>query len=86
MSLIGLWSVTADFQGYLRFDRLAGDVVQLCPSSRDGSCKINAVNGGVRRRLGQIGYLGVDLQWKDRLSFNHDAVNTRLQVTSTVAF
>lgn len=85
-SVVGVWSLTADSQAYVRYDRLAGDVVQLCPTERDGTCKINAVNGGLRRRLGQFGYVGVDLQWKDRLSFNDDAVNTRLQVTSTVVF
>jgi hypothetical protein len=84
-SLTGLWSITPQQQAYIRLDRLAGDPVVLCPEEKDGSCKINAVNGGFRQRL-ENSYIGVDLQWKNRLSFNHDAVNTRMQVTWSLLF
>jgi hypothetical protein len=85
-SVTGLWSLSQERQLYVRFDRLAGDTVMLCPQERDGSCKITAVNGGLRQRVGDRGCVEIDLQWKNRLSFNHDAVNTRFQVTSSLLF
>jgi hypothetical protein len=85
-SATGLWALTSGRQVYVRFDRLAGDTIALCPGEKDGTCKINAVNGGLRQRLAEHGVVSADLQWKNRLSFNHDAVNTKLQVTSSLFF
>jgi hypothetical protein len=85
-SVTALWSLSNDRQLYVRFDRLAGDTVTICPDLKDGSCKVNAVNGGLRQRIAEHGLVGVDLQWKNRVSFNSDAVNTRLQITSSLVF
>jgi hypothetical protein len=81
-----LWALTPNSLLYGRFDRFAGDTVRLCPSLKDGSCKINAVNGGVRQTVNGRGFVNVDLQWKNQPSFNYDAVNTALQVSVGVVF
>jgi hypothetical protein len=85
-TLSGLWSFSANTQAYLRFDRLGGDTIQLCPQSKDGSCKSNSVNGGVRWIVAQYGIFGIDVQRKDRVSHDRNGVNTRLQVTSGIVF
>jgi hypothetical protein len=85
-TLTALWELDRDRLLYFRVDRLAGDAMFVCPDAKDGGCKINAVNGGFRQRLGTRGDVTLDLQWKDRLSFGYDAVNTRAQVTSSLRF
>ena len=86
-SLTALWSLDTRRQVYVRVDALAGDNVgSNCPDDDRGGCDIRAVNGGFRQRVGSNGDIAVDVQWKDRLSFNHDAVNTRVQITSSVRF
>jgi hypothetical protein len=85
-TVTALWELDRDRLVYIRFDRLAGDAMFVCPDAKDGGCKINAINGGFRQRLGSRGDVTLDLQWKDRLSFGYDAVNTRAQVTSSVRF
>ena len=72
-------------QAYVRFDRLAGDIVQLCPDEKDGSCKINAVNGGFGSAL-ETRPCWRRHSVEERLSFNQEPVNTRLQITSSLVF
>jgi hypothetical protein len=81
-----LWALTPRSQLYGRFDRFAGDTVRLCPSLKDGGCKINAVNGGLRQTVNGRGFVNLDLQWKNQPSFNYDAINTALQVSMGVIF
>jgi hypothetical protein len=85
-TVTALWEIDRQRLLYFRVDRLAGDAMVLCPEDKDGGCKINAINGGFRQRIGSRGDVTLDLQWKDRLSFGNDAVNTRAQVTSSLRF
>jgi hypothetical protein len=85
-SVSALWALTPRAQAYVRVDRLVGDTFELCPEVKDQNCIINGVNGGLRWNLSQIGTIGVDVQWKSRVSHDDDAVNTRLQITSGITF
>jgi hypothetical protein len=60
------------------FDEVAGDPM----TGRTA----HAFDVGYRRAVGDAGHLGVDVQHKSALTFNDDAVNTRIQVTLGLEF
>ncbi|MGH9629916.1 MAG: porin [Bryobacteraceae bacterium] len=63
---------------YGRFDWFRNDPVT--------SGSVHAWNIGYFRTVGEHGRVGVDYQWKNRLSFNDDRLNTRLQITWNVIY
>ncbi len=63
---------------YGRFDWFRNDPVT--------SGSVHAWNVGYFRTLSQNGRIGVDYQWKNRLSYNDDRLNTRLQITWNVLY
>ncbi len=63
---------------YSRYDRFNGDPVS--------GQNVRAFNVGYFRLIGESSRIAVDYQFKDRLSSNDDAVNTRLQLTWGVTF
>ncbi|MBI1747870.1 MAG: hypothetical protein HYR55_14980 [Acidobacteria bacterium] len=63
---------------YARYDQFNGDSVT--------GQNVRAFNFGYFRRIGDISRISIDYQFKNRLSFNDDGVNTRLQATWGVIF
>ncbi len=63
---------------YGRFDWFENDPVT--------SDSVHAWNVGYFRTVGERGRVGVDYQWKNRLSYNDDRLNTRLQITWNVIY
>ena len=63
---------------YGRFDWFRNDPVT--------SRSVHAWDVGYFRTLGEGGRIGVDYQWKSRLSYNDDRLNTRLQITWNVLY
>jgi hypothetical protein len=63
---------------YVRYDQFNNDPVT--------TLNVRAVNFGYFRDLGIPGRVGIDYQWKNRLSFNDDAINSRLQLTWAATF
>ncbi len=63
---------------YGRFDWFRNDPVT--------SHSVHAWNVGYFRTLSESGRIGVDYQWKNRLSYNDDRLNTRLQITWNVLY
>ncbi|MBI3951611.1 MAG: hypothetical protein HY314_14260 [Acidobacteria bacterium] len=63
---------------YARYDQFNGDPVT--------GQNVRAFNFGYFRWLGESARIGLDYQFKNRLSFNDDAVNTKLQVTWGMTF
>jgi hypothetical protein len=61
---------------YGRFDWFRNDPVT--------ARSVQAWNVGYFRTVGDHGRVGIDYQWKNRLSYNDDRLNTRLQVTWNV--
>jgi hypothetical protein len=73
-----LYRISSADQAYARFDILSGDPVT--------GEQARATDVGYVRTLDGHARLGVNWQWKNRPTFNDDAVNTRLQVTLGVVF
>ena len=73
-----LYRISGADQVYARFDILSGDPVT--------AEEARATDVGYVRTLDEHARLGVNWQWKNRPTFNDDAVNTRLQVTLGVVF
>jgi hypothetical protein len=63
---------------YGRFDWFRNDPVT--------SRSVRAWNVGYFRTISESGRVGVDYQWKNRLSYNDDRLNTRLQITWNVIY
>jgi hypothetical protein len=63
---------------YARYDQFNGDPVS--------GQNVRAFNFGYFRLLGEQARIGLDYQFKNRLSFNDDAVNTKLQLTWGITF
>ena len=63
---------------YARYDQFNGDPVT--------GQNVRAFNFGYFRLLGEQARIGLDYQFKNRLSFNDDAVNARLQITWGMTF
>ena len=74
----GLFRLTSADQLYARYDMLFGDPVT--------GQNVRAANAGYLRFLGERARVGVNYQWKNRPTFNDDAVNTRFQTTFGVVF
>ncbi len=77
-ALFATYQLTAKDNIYARYDQFNGDPV----TGRN----VRAFNIGYFRTLGESARIGVDYQFKNRLSFNDDAVNTRLHVTWNITF
>jgi hypothetical protein len=63
---------------YGRFDSFTNDPVT--------SDSVHAWNAGYLRTVGDSGRIGIDYQWKNRLSYNDDRLNTRLQITWGISY
>lgn len=61
---------------YWRYDQFNGDPVS--------GLNVKAFNFGYLRAIGKNSRIGIDYQFRNRVSFNDDDVNTRLQVTWNV--
>lgn len=77
-ALFATYQLTTKDNVYARYDQFNGDPV----TGRN----VRAFNIGYFRTLGESARIGVDYQFKNRLSFNDDAVNTRLHVTWNITF
>lgn len=77
-AIFGTVQLTDSDNVYARYDQFNGDPV----SGRT----IRAFNFGYFRGIGESSRIGIDYQFKNRLSFNDDAVNTRLQATWGITF
>lgn len=75
-ALFSMLRLTPDDHVYARYDRLTGDPVY--------GYDVRAYNVGYLRRLGPHARLGVDYQFKNRLTANDDALNSRLQISLNV--
>jgi len=75
-ALLATFRLAAKDNIYARYDRFNGDPVT--------GLNVRAFNFGYFRLLGESARIGFDYQFKDHLSFNDDAINTRLQVTFSV--
>jgi hypothetical protein len=78
VAVAGLVRLSDVAQAYGRFDMLSGDPVT--------GERASAVDVGVVRVLDEHSRIGVNWQWKNRPTFNDDAINTRVQVTLGVVF
>lgn len=76
--LFTTYQVTRKDGLYARYDQLNGDPVT--------GLNVRAFNFGYNRFFGESSRLGIDYQFKNRLSFNDDVVNTRLQLTWGITF
>lgn len=72
------YAITRKDTVYARYDQFNRDLVN--------GLNIRAVNFGYLRYLPANTRVGLDFQWKNHLSFNDDAVNSRLQFTWGVVF
>jgi hypothetical protein len=77
-AVLGTYQLTERNHIYARYDQFNGDPVT--------GQNVRAFNFGYFRLLGESSRIGVDYQFKNRLSFNDDAVNTRLQITWGITF
>ena len=73
-----IYRLTSQNYGYVRYDQFNSDPVT--------NLNVRAFNSGYFRLLGESSRIGVDYQWKNHLSFNDDAVNSRLQVSWSAVF
>jgi Phosphate-selective porin O and P len=74
----GLFRLTESDQLYARYDTVFGD-----PMIGD---TVRATNAGYLRFIGERARIGVNYQWKNRPTFNDDAVNTKFQTTLGIVF
>jgi hypothetical protein len=77
-AVFATYQLTEKDNVYARYDQFNGDPV----TGRN----VRAFNFGYFRLFGESTRIGLDYQFKNRLSFNDDAVNTRLQVTWGMTF
>ena len=77
-SAAGLFRLTTADQIYIRYDTLFGD-----PMTGEN---VRATSAGYLRFIGEHTRLGVNYQWKNRPTFNDDAVNTKFQTTLGIVF
>jgi Phosphate-selective porin O and P len=73
-----LFRLTSTDQIFVRYDSLFGDPMT--------GQNVRAVNAGYLRFLGEHSRVSLNYQWKNRPTFNDDAVNTRFQATLGVVF
>ena len=67
------YRVAGSHNVYARYDQFNSDPVT--------GQNVRAVNFGYFRNIGGLSRLALDYQWKNRASFNDDAINGRFQVT-----
>lgn len=72
-ALLVNYRITGSHNVYARYDQFNGDPVT--------GGNVRAVNFGYFRNIGDLSRLALDYQWKNRPSFNDDAINGRLQIT-----
>lgn len=72
-AVFATYRVAGSHNVYARYDQFNGDPV----TGRN----VRAVNFGYFRQIGSFSRLALDYQWKNRPSFNDDAINGRFQVT-----
>lgn len=77
-SLFVSFRVAKADQVYGRYDQFNGDPVS--------AQNIRAFNFGYFHHIGENSRLGVDYQFKNRVSFNDDLLNTRLQIVWNVVY
>jgi hypothetical protein len=77
-AIFATYQLTEKDNIYARYDQFNGDPVT--------GQNVRAFNVGYFRFLGESARIGLDYQFKNRLSFNDDAVNTRLQITWGITF
>jgi hypothetical protein len=77
-ALLGTYQLAEKHHLYARYDQFNGDPVT--------GHNVRAFNFGYFRLLGESSRIGIDYQFKNRLSFNDDAINTKLQLTWGITF
>ena len=83
-ALFATYQITEKDNIYVRYNHFNGDPITWQ--------NVSAINFGYFRsfqnlgKLGESARIGFDFQIKDRLSFEDDAINTRLQITGMVKF
>jgi hypothetical protein len=77
-SVFSSFQLTRRDQVYGRYDQFNGDPVS--------GQNVRAFNFGYLQRIGENSRLGVDYQFKNRVSFNDDLLNTRLQIIWNVVY
>jgi cell division protein FtsB len=76
--LFAAWRLTGRDHVYARYDRFNRDPVK--------GYHVRAFNFGYLRNLGEMARIGFDYQFKNRPSFNDDAVNGRFHITWSIEF
>ncbi len=77
-ALFATWRLTETDHIYARYDQFNRDPVK--------GYNVRAFNFGYLRYLGEMTRIGVDYQFKNRPSFNDDAVNGRFHITWSIEF
>jgi CheY-like chemotaxis protein len=77
-SLFATWRLTANDHLYARYDQFNRD-----PQT---GYNVRAFNFGYLRYLGEMTRIGIDYQFKNRPSFNDDAVNGRFHINWSIEF
>ncbi len=77
-AMFATWRLTERDHIYARYDQFNRDPVK--------SYNVRAFNFGYFRRLGETARIGFDYQFKNRPSFNDDAVNGRFHINWSIEF
>jgi len=77
-NLFATYQITGKDNIYARYDQFNGDPVT--------GTNVRAFNFGYFRPIGEMSRLGFDYQFKNRPSFNDDAVNGRFHITWNIEF
>ncbi len=77
-ALFATWRLTERDHIYARYDQFNGDPVK--------GYNVRAFNFGYLRYLASMTRIGFDYQFKNRPTFNDDAVNGRLNITLSIEF
>lgn len=77
-ALFATWRLTNKDHVYARYDKFNRDPVK--------GYNVRAVNFGYVRYLGEMTRIGIDYQFKNRLSFNDDAINGRFHINWSIEF
>ncbi|MGH9841299.1 MAG: porin [Blastocatellia bacterium] len=77
-ALFATWRLTNKDQVYARYDQFNRDPVK--------GYNVRAFNFGYLRYLGEMTRIGIDYQFKNRPSFNDDAMNGRFHINWSIEF
>jgi hypothetical protein len=77
-ALFATWRLTNRDHVYARYDQFNRDPVK--------GYNVRAFNFGYLRYLGEMTRIGVDYQFKNRPSFNDDALNGRFHINWSIEF